>query len=475
MALPINLVISADDTDGFTYVFADSTLTLNETITLSNVGLALDATNAADNRFINVKGTINAVESAANADDGDGIEINGASSQVLIASTGRVDVADDGITVFGIDSDVTVAGVVKAGQTGVTLVGDDIDLVVTGKIISATTAILMGADSENQRTTNSGKVTGELAGFDILGSGTFINQQTGVVTGPDNFGSDERQTIVNRGTINGDIFLKGDDDTFDGRGGTLDGRVLGGKGNDIYIIDDVDTRIVEFSGVDTGFDEVHTSKTFTLGNNLEILFLLGGQDRNGFGNGLDNFLLGNSGDNRLEGKGGNDFFRGSQGADSFFGGAGQDVVEYGDSLHGVTINLDANKAKGSNATGDHFAGIEDIVGSNFDDRLIGNDAKNILTGFLGDDILTGGKGRDTFEIFGILGQGGNDTITDFEDGKDKIDLRGVAGADSFDLIKEFITEKKGNTIIDLDSFSEDQQLVIEGKEASGFGAPDFIF
>ncbi|MDX2307392.1 MAG: peroxidase family protein [Hyphomicrobium sp.] len=59
------------------------------------------------------------------------------------------------------------------------------------------------------------------------------------------------------------------------------------------------------------------------------------------------------------------------------------------------------------------------VGNSANNNIIGNAGHNILDGGFGDDVLTGGAGRDTF----VYGEGyGADTITDFQIGKDLVEL-----------------------------------------------------
>ncbi|MCT7997325.1 SGNH/GDSL hydrolase family protein [Laspinema olomoucense] len=63
--------------------------------------------------------------------------------------------------------------------------------------------------------------------------------------------------------------------------------------------------------------------------------------------------------------------------------------------------------------------VHNIIGSAYDDTLIGNDASNKIRGGEGNDWLSGGAGEDTF----ILASGeGTNTIADFESGSDRIGL-----------------------------------------------------
>ena len=65
------------------------------------------------------------------------------------------------------------------------------------------------------------------------------------------------------------------------------------------------------------------------------------------------------------------------------------------------------------ARGDRYSSIEEVVGSSFKDKLIGNSAANGFAGGDGNDVLKGGAGGD-----GLSGQAGDDV------------LKGGAGGDS---------------------------------------------
>jgi Ca2+-binding RTX toxin-like protein len=110
------------------------------------------------------------------------------------------------------------------------------------------------------------------------------------------------------------------------------------------------------------------------------LKLLGIADLDGTGTDRANVLIGNSGDNDLSGAAGGDVLRGLAGSDHLDGGAGRD-------------------------------------------RLLGG---------AGDDMLTGGVGADIF-IFSPASNSGQDTISDFVDGKDKIRFTSAGTMDFSDL------------------------------------------
>ena len=121
-------------------------------------------------------------------------------------------------------------------------------------------------------------------------------------------------------------------------------------------------------------------------------------------------------DDTLTGDAGANVIEGGAGADTIDGGAGADTATYANSTAGVSIDLTAGTASGGEAVGDVLSGIENLIGSDFDDvftgsadinTLLGGDGNDTLQGLGGNDTLTGGSGSDTF----IMGEGdGNNTV-----------------------------------------------------------------
>ena len=150
-------------------------------------------------------------------------------------------------------------------------------------------------------------------------------------------------------------------------------------------------------------------------------------------------LTAGSGNNELHGGVGNDLLYSGPGNDLLDGGSGIDTASYAHATAGVTVNLGLLGAQNTIGAGtDTLTGIENLVGSNFNDSLTGDNNNNVINGGLGNDILnggggddlliggmgnntlTGGPGADTFQW--LKGNSGHDLVTDFTPGTDKLDL-----------------------------------------------------
>jgi Ca2+-binding RTX toxin-like protein len=101
--------------------------------------------------------------------------------------------------------------------------------------------------------------------------------------------------------------------------------MAGGKGDDVYYVDNVGDKAVELQGA--GTDTVYASVSYDLaGQFIELLELTGSHAIDALGNSQANTLVGHQGDNVLTGRGGADLFgfRSNFGHDAItdFGGAG---------------------------------------------------------------------------------------------------------------------------------------------------------
>ena len=117
-------------------------------------------------------------------------------------------------------------------------------------------------------------------------------------------------------------------------------------------------------------------------------------------------LTGGIGDDTLNGYAGDDMLSGNGGADVLDGGAGNDTASYSTSSAGVSVDHQTGTASGGDAAGDSLSGIENLIRSDFDDILTGDNGASQLDGGAGDDTLSGSNGGDT-----LYGGSENDTLS----------------------------------------------------------------
>ncbi|MEM7268930.1 MAG: cadherin-like domain-containing protein, partial [Pseudomonadota bacterium] len=134
------------------------------------------------------------------------------------------------------------------------------------------------------------------------------------------------------------------------------------------------------------------------------------------------YLYGDQGADTLTGGDYDDWIEGDDGADALDGGDGVDRAFYRNSSAAVTIDLSLGTGVGGEAEGDTLANIEEVIGSDFGDVLIGDAAANLLAGEGGVDTLQGGGDADS-----LYGGAGDDSL-EGEDGDDFI--AGGVGADA---------------------------------------------
>jgi Ca2+-binding RTX toxin-like protein len=192
------------------------------------------------------------------------------------------------------------------------------------------------------------------------------------------------------------------DNVLNGMGGA--DKLLGGLGNDTYIIDNVGVVVTESAS--SGTDTVLASVDLTLATNVEKLILMGTGNLNGTGNTLANSITGNSGNNVLNGGTGADTLTGGLGDDTYVvDNAGDLVTEFANEgidtvQSSVTYTLTANV---ENMTLTGTSAIQ-ATGNALDNILMGNGGNNTLTGGGGNDTLNGGAGTDS-----LVGGVGSDT------------------------------------------------------------------
>ena len=189
-------------------------------------------------------------------------------------------------------------------------------------------------------------------------------------------GGDAGANVINGGAGN---------DTLEGRGGA--DTLNGGTGRDRARYDSSPAAV--------DIDLTRTSTTTAgqqIGGDAQGDRLSSIEDINGsqFGD----LIRGNSAANDLVGNGGNDTLEGRAGEDTINGGAGVDTASYESSTAGVNVDLTRATQTGGHAQGDRLTSIERLIGSAFNDTLVGNSGNNFLTGGTGQDTLLGREGSD---------------------------------------------------------------------------------
>lgn len=177
-------------------------------------------------------------------------------------------------------------------------------------------------------------------------------------------------------------------------------------------------------GIDTaGFFRLDSSSSSAVTVNLNTGFAYSGSRvntlisiENVIGSEYSDTIIGDSGNNILDGHEGNDVLVGGQGNDTLIGGAGTDTADYSTNNAGVEIQLNNGRAdEGRDGSwNDTLETIENLIGSNHNDKIYGDDVANDISGEDGTDTIYGGSGDDTIHggegLDYLYGDAGNDTI-----------------------------------------------------------------
>ena len=404
--------------------------------------------------------------------------IGGAGEDTLIGGVGNNSLfGDDGndVLLANLDGENELFGgrgndILHAGRKSDTLYGGDgDDTLTTASDFVANDSLLGGAGND----------------FIFAGAGddTLIGGQ-----GNDTLRGDKNNDRLDGGQ--GDDSLAGEagNDFLVGNAGS--DTIQGGDGIDTVSYElssnDSNTGIsIALDGGTPGFDGIDG---FDLVQNVENV--VGSQYRDSIiGNNVANLIRGEAGDDNLRGMAGNDTIDGGLGADTIEGGAGNDTIEGGagndtvsyqslenDSRMGASIILDNSGVLSISSDGfDLIQNVENAVGSQYGDSILGSNVANLIRGEAGDDNLRGMAGNDTF-----FGGGGADTI----DGGDGIDtafynfsLEGV----SIDLLTDIYSggEAEGDRLQGIEVVvGSNQNDTLIGDDSnnvlSGFGGQDSL-
>ena len=241
------------------------------------------------------------------------------------------------------------------------------------------------------------------------------------------------------------LFGTGSADTISGRGGSdvINGgagndRIDGGSGNDQVLGGTGNDRIDGGRGNDV-IDGGSGSDVIDGGSGNDQILGGDGNDIVDGGSGND-WIDGGSGNDLLSGGSGNDIVDGGTGNDFVDGGSGNDSIDGGDGndlLFGGSGNDIVDGGSGDD-TVDGGSGNDVVAGGTGNDLLFGGTGDDALIGGAGADQLTGGSGSDRFVFLDASespAASGWDRITDFTQGRDKIDLAAFRNSPSdLDLV-----------------------------------------
>ncbi len=257
------------------------------------------------------------------------------------------------------------------GQTFGALLTGAVDVSNNGQIRGNEEGIRHYLDKNSVTYLNAGSIVGGTYGIDINGdpAGKLTVVNEGTVSGGQKsyWGGGNVDSVTNTGTMIGTVDLASGNDVFDTRTGKVTGDVLGGAGDDRFLLGN------RAEVVDGGQQDKGDILDFRSGGGLTVSLansaLNTGRAKGDTYTNIERIWGSDTGGDQLTGDGGNNVLRGYGGADKLKGGAGLD-------------------------------------------RLMGG---------AGADTLTGGSERDSF-CFNKLSEGG-DTIIDFSHADDEFAVK----------------------------------------------------
>ncbi len=411
------------------------------------------------------------------------IESRSPSGFGVFLRTGGV-VIDNRGSILSRDSGAIVVLDLNGGTEGVTILNTGSIIGRPGDGTGDGEAILLH-NNDADRIVNTGVIEGDV----FTGGGDDRIENFGLIGGILNTG-EGNDLVLNEGVIgllpdggSRVMALGAGNDTLDARFADLPMAVMGGQGDDLYLLGGPSVTVIEDAG--GGTDTVQSGADFDLFlQEIEVLILTGGAIR-GSGSPIGNRITGNTQGNLLDGRGGNDTLSGGAGADTLIGGDGDDSLAGGtendsltgdagndtlsgadhddslsggagdDSLRGGTGNdllqgdggldilfgdagedalfggTEADRLTGGTGRDllDGGAGADTLRGEADGDTLTGGAGRDLLSGGPGSDRLTGGSEADVFEFRSLADSGpvpgGRDVITDFQPGVDDLDFAGL--------------------------------------------------
>lgn len=359
-------------------------------------------------------------------------------NEAWISQTGSIHSQQKGISFTGQDASSYRNKVVNNGEINATTIGVEVEgggsrVTNTGTITADTgiRAVSTWASWPYVDIVNSGSIITRLNGIEMIGKVNLINHGliSKLTMGSANNairGDDEAQEVVNYGTIEGTIDLRGGFDEFHMRDGFVDSVDLGDDNDKLYLKGGEIRRADGGNGYDMIYSWLDVDLDLDF-RQFETVYLRGSRDLKAFGDYLDDRIYGNSGDNILRGRSGDDTLVGGGGDDSLFGGAGLDT----------------------------------LFGRDGDDRLAGGRDDDTIYGGSGDDSAFGGRGNDIVEASGdgtMVARGGL--------GYDTIVLNGIPSAGGYFI--NLLNQDKNAGLAEGSSYLGFEEFVFSGGASNTF-------
>jgi trimeric autotransporter adhesin len=412
-------------------------------------------------------------------------------STVTIKGDTVVEVADEGTDTIQSSVNFTlgntngtnganVENLTLTGNSGITGTGNDLANYITGN--NAANAISGGAGNDT--------IDGGL-GADTMTGGAgddlyFVNTVNDTITeiaggGTDTVKSGATFDLTTKGANVENLILTGTN-AINGTGNNVANEItgnsaanilsdggdannndtlIGGTGNDVYIVSNMGDVVTETSTIATEIDTVKSSASeYTLSSNVENLQLTGNSLK-GTGNGLNNDIKSTNTSTTS-----NDTINGGGGADTMAGGDGNDtytVDNIGDVvteasgkgndkvISSISYSLASNT---SNVENLELSGSGSInaTGNGGNNNIVGNSGSNIIDGGAGDDTMTGGNGNDTYIV--------NST-------EDKVDENGSTSSTEVDKVQSSVTYDLSATGPNIDGSKIENLTLVDIKDAQG--------
>lgn len=389
----------ANGASGDTVSYANSSTAVNVSLLDGTASHDSSYTDTLSN-FENITGS--AFNDILTGDTGNNTLDGGSGDDLLQGGGGGTDIFKGGT---GIDT-VSYAVAAYAGGVTVNMAADTTHFISIENIVGSSGADVLTGTSGNN-TINGGTGNDTLNGGGGVDTISYATHTTGVTVDLGNQTASsgvETDSVVGFTNVIGSQYADnligdGSSNLFDGYGGG--DTFAGGAGTDTVSY----ANLAASAGITASLANGTASYVdpITHGTVTDHYTSI----ENLTGSAYNDTLTGDGNNNILDGGAGNDTLIGGNGADTLIGGSGTDTASYAGAGSAVTVNLSTLSQQNTLGAGsDTLSGIENLIGSDWNDTLTGDASNNTLVGGLLNDTLVGNDGNDTLDM-----RSGRDTAT----------------------------------------------------------------